>query len=162
MEVDHSDKEYYKTGILGSEGVVMYGNDAVTFVKVGATGRWGITPTRETAFPAPTISQPFKAGTIRNSPATVISENSTTIVIRSSSYPLKLADYSTGSSIFYIDTQSDLIQQARFTYHPSNNETLYMNFVLTERSVDVHRPDDLPFSPRELLWNLLRGPIVDI
>lgn len=160
MQVDHTDREYYKTGPNGEDGVVLYGTDAVTFVRPDKKMAWRVTPIHDTVFPAPSISQPFYVNRLLHSNPSIVSQNSSLLQIHVSVHPLKVATHSSGSAYLSIDKQSGLIKCALVTYHPVPSETLYLRFHITDSYVNVSRPRSIPFSPREIIWDVVRGPFV--
>lgn len=162
LRVDHSDREYYQEGPLGQDGVVLYGTDAVTFVRPGQSSSWRVTFLRDVTFLAATRSEPFSEHELRNAKARIVGQNATMIIIKADVQPTKVAKGAPGTTTFYINKRSGIIQYATATYHPANNESLYLRFTLIDTNIDVKRPRGIPFSPRELLWDVLRGPIVDL
>lgn len=159
MQVDHTDREYYKTGPNGEDGVVIYGNDAVTFVRPGDGNPWRVTAIQDATYPAPAISQPFRVDEIRRSNSTIVSDNFSTAVINLPIHPVKIAQLSTGQATLWIHKQTGLIEYARITYSPDKSQRLYLYFQLTATEIDVDRPKGVKSSPREFFWDIIRGPI---
>lgn len=162
MKVDHTDREYYKTGPNGEKGVVIYGTDAITFVRSGKENPWRVTAVSSTVYPAHPITQPFRPDVIRNSKAERISENSSRILIKIQAHPIKLAEYSNGSAILSINKEIGVVEWAQISYNPSPSETLYLHFYLTSTDSNVNRPEAIDISIRELILDIVRGPIVNI
>lgn len=162
MQVDHSDREYYKTGPAGDGGVVLYGSDSVAFVRPTPDSAWRVTFLRDVIYPVKHVSQPLMPHRIRDSNATVVSENHSSAVISVDVHPLKVASYLPGNATLSIDKQTGLIDTAEVAYDNDRTGTNYLRFSLTETGTQVDRPDDIPFSFQEFVWDLLRGPLVNL
>lgn len=162
MKIDHSDREYYKTGPNGENGVVVYGTDAIAFVKSGKGTPWRATADSSAVYPARTITQPFRPDIIRNSKAERISENSSSVLIKIHSHPIKIAQYSRGTAILSINKDANVIEWGRISYSPSSSETLHLYFRLTSTGSNVDRPETIALSIREFILDVVRGPIVNL
>lgn len=160
MRVDHSDREYYKTGPMGQDGVVIYGTDAVTFVRPGSDNSWRITAIQEALYPALPITQPFRPESIRDSNAESIFENSSIKRIKVFTHPVKIAQYSSGTAILSIQKDSGLIECAYISYTPGQTRPIYLHFHLTSVEVNVNRPSKIGPSIQELFWDVVRGPLL--
>lgn len=160
MAVDHSDREYYKEGPSGNSGVVIYGTESVTYVRPGNNADWRVMGMREILYPVSVISQPFLPGRIRNSQASISHQNSTSTVVSLDVHPVKVAPQYTGNATLYIDRKSGLILRASIIYETPNG-LRFLRFYLTDSNIDLERPEDAT-SAKEILWDVARGPIVDL
>jgi len=162
MRVDNTDHEFYKTGPIGEKGVVLYGTDAVTFVRPSEGARWRVTFLREVLYNPHLIAQPFLVNRLSGSNASIISTNRSQYVVRINLHLLKVARELPGNTTLYINKTSGRIDYAEVVYHPKPSQTLYLRFQLTGTRIDVKRPPRIPFSFREVFWDLMRGPLVNL
>lgn len=161
MQVDNTDRTFYKEGPLGEDGVVMYGTDAVTYVRPGEDAAWRVTGMREVIFNRKTIAQQFLVERIRRSSATVVDENSSTVVIHVDVHPVKVAPRFPGNATLFVSKGTGLIHRASIVFVTPNGPK-YLKFYLLNQGNDLERPDDLPISSRAIAWDVSRGPIVNL
>lgn len=162
MRVDHSDNEFLKTGPVGRQGIILYGTDAVTFVRPAWDASWRVTPVPEVIYPARDISQPFIIDRLRSADATILSDNTSMLIVRLNVHSMKIASYLPGNSTIVINKRSGFIEKATVVYHHDRTKAMVLKFRLTSTDVDVVRPREIPFSPREVVWDLLRGPVFEL
>lgn len=162
MRVDHSDREYYKTGPNGENGVVLYGTDAVTFVRPGPESKWRVTAVREVLYDKKIIGQPINTKRIRGSNASYLYQNQSVILIQVPVHSINVANHLPGNSIITIDKESGLVESVLVSYKPDQARTLHARFRLTDKNIDIDRPQEIPASPREYFWDFLRGPVFDM
>ena len=159
VEIDHTDREYYKLGPAGEDGIVLYGTDAVTFIRPGIESAWRVTPIDETVYSPSTISQPFLPERMRTSEATIISENKSFLVIKLQSHSLNVAEHFPGNSTIYVNKDEGLITRAYVTYRTPTSGDRHLRFGVNKTNVSLNRPEDIRFSLTEFVWDLLRGPV---
>ena len=162
MKVDHTDREYYKTGPAGERGLVLYGTDAVAFMRPTPNSSWRTTFYREVVYHPSTTGVPFLIDRMRSSDASIISQDRSTVMIRVETHPLNVARELPGNATLRINRETGLIESANVTYKPQPSQTLYLQFRLTETDTDVRRPKGVRFSVMELILDLFRGPVVNL
>lgn len=159
--ISHDDRRYRKAGPLGNRGMVLFGNDAIAFARAGRSNRWKPVTRPATAYPVPAVSQPFLVDKIERAPASVAAQNQSMVVIDIDTVSLKFADGLQGNATLFIDKGSGAISHAIVAVRVSPQRVRYLRFQLTDTDPVVTRPETIPLSPRELLWDVLRGPLFE-
>lgn len=157
--IEHSDREYYKSGPLGSRGVVIYGTDAAAFVRPGSDGVWRFAAHPDVVYPVRTLSQPFLVDKIGTSGASMIADNRSMLVVRLDSNPLKIAERFPGNATIYVSKTNGTVVKTVVSYDSGRSRISYFRFRLIGTEPAVERPDDLGTSSLEIGWDLLRGPL---
>lgn len=156
-QVDHSNHRYRSVGPLGDDGITIYGNDAATFARPGFGEPWQIGLTPETTYPAPTVTQPVRLD--ESSAITLIQENASWQVIRVGGVPLKIGPDTPGHADIFIEKDSGLIMRVIVEYTVGGGEVDLMRFTVVDVGTTIERPSDLPYTFREFVGDLARGPV---
>lgn len=160
VAISHTDQRYWKSGPLGPRGVVIYGTDALTFLRPGESASWRISYSADAVYPAPSITQPFLVESIATSNASIMHENDSLLVIEIDSNPLKITSMYPGHATIYVDKRSGRIEEALVSYTTESNNNRFLRFHEIQDGPTAQPPADATIRSIEIFWDLLRGPLV--
>ena len=156
--VDHSNRRFRSEGPRGDCGAVIYSTDAISYVRPGPDEHWRVTGTAGTEYPARRVTQPFLPDSIRQANISVVSQDASTITVEANINPMKFEEYYPANSTLLINKSSGLVESVVVTID-GISRTYYLRFQQTETNITVERPDAIPFYPRAVFWDLVRGPL---
>lgn len=157
--IEHSDREYRKVGPLGRRGVALYGTDSAAFVRPGADGEWRFVSRPEVMYPVRMLSQPFLLDRIEYSSTDVVVDNASMLVVQIDSNPMKFVKSYSGNATVFVNKSDGTIDKVLAEYDTGPTGIRYARFERTTDEPAVSRPNSLGPSLREVLWDLLRGPL---
>jgi len=159
--VDHSNRRFRSMGPAGNRGGVIYSTDAISYVRPGPDEDWRVTATAGTEYPAPRATQPLHPDSIREANITVVSQNASTVTVRANVNPTKFGGPDPGNATLAINSSSGMVESVKVSlYGPSR--VYYIRFQLIQTEISVERPRNIPFSPKAIFWDLVRGPLFGV
>lgn len=155
FRVENSDQQYVAYGPFGTDGTKIYANDAVAWVRPSSAADWQVNTQSRYAYPAEGELNPFDVASITQTNGTVIDQTETRIVIRIDATTTKGTDVA-GYTDFYVDKRSGNIQKA-VEVGRYDGEKAYTTVRFSEvGTTTVERPDEIGFSVKEFVGDLVR------